>query len=152
VLPVLAASPISAQPPRTAILRVYVKTADTGEKSDLASRRESVTDVTEALAAKKKTFTIVDNETDADMVVEVLDRRVYVPRVVMGLSPRPGDPSSIPGMMAPIRSPILRVRVTRSEMATVFTNKNKPPESAHGWRVAADDLAGQIEKWTKKTG
>jgi len=139
--------PVQAQP--AAILRVYVKTDDRGEGSELAARRQSVTDVTESLASKKKTFAIVETEAMADVIVEVVDRAVYVPKIVMGIGPRPGDPSAIAGMAAPVRSPVLRVRAARGRFADVFTNKNKPSESARGWKMAADDVAGQIEKWAK---
>lgn len=139
----------SAQTPQPALLRVYVKTEEAGEGSELANRRQSVTDLMESLVAKKKTFTTVDTEATADLLVEVLDRAVYVPKVVMGIGPRPGDPSSIAGMTQPVRSPVLRVRATRGKFAEIFTNKNKPAESPRGWKMAADDLAGQIEKWAK---
>jgi hypothetical protein len=147
----LASSPAApvAQAQPAALLRVYVKTDDRGEGSELAARRQSVTDMSESLAAKKKTFTIVETEALADVIVEVVDRALYVPKVVMGIGPRPGDPSSIAGMAQPVRSPVLRVRAARGRFADVFTNKNKPSESPRGWKMAADDVAGQIEKWAK---
>jgi hypothetical protein len=151
VLATFAPAPVSVHPAQTRILRVYVKTDDTGEKSELAARRQSVADMTAELAAKKKSFSVAETEDAADLVVEVIGRAVYVPKVVMGLSPRPGDPSSIPGMVSPVRSPVLKIRVTRGTLATSFTNKNKPPESLRGWQEAANDLAGQIEKWVKTT-
>jgi len=144
-----AGTPVQSPPAQAGLLRVYVKTDQTGEGSELTNRRQSVTDMTESLTAKKKTFTVVDTEADADLLVEVLDRALYVPKIIMGIGPRPGDPSSIAGMAQPVRSPVLRVRATRGKFAEVFTNKNKPAESARGWKMAADDLAGQIEKWAK---
>ena len=47
----------------------------------------------------------------------------------------------------PVRTAVLRVRLTFGEDSVVFTNKNKPAESARGWKSAADDIASQIEKW-----
>jgi len=140
---------VPVQPSQTAVARVFVKTDDGGEKSELAARQQSVVDLTDALGAKKKTFTVVESESAADVVVDVLDRGLYVPKVVMGIGPRPGDPSTIPGMVTPVRSPVLRIRVTHGTVATTFTNKNKPPESTRGWQEAAADLTGQIEKWLK---
>lgn len=140
---------ISGDVPQAKLVRVYVKTDDGGQQAELAARRESVRDMADALAAKKKTFTVVEREADADVLIEVLDRALYVPKVVMGVGPRIGDPSSIPGMAAPVRSPVLRVRVTQGRTANVFTNKNKDADSARGWKSAAADLAGQIEKWLK---
>jgi hypothetical protein len=146
----IGSTPFSpAQVPQTDLVKVFVTTDDTGETSELAARRQSVTDMSEALAARKKTFKVVDAEASADLVVNVVDRGLFVPKMVIGLSPRPGDPTAIAGMAAPVRSPILRVHVTRGTQAIIFTNKNKPAESARGWKTAADDLAVQIEKWVK---
>jgi hypothetical protein len=134
------------------VARVFVKTDEGGEGSELAGRRQSVTDLSAAFASRKKAFVVVDNEAKADLIVEVVDRSVVTPKVVMGLSPRPGDPSSIAGMNGPVRTAVLRVRVLRQEYTPIFTNKNKPAESAPGWKSAAEDLAGQIEKWMKTHG
>jgi hypothetical protein len=88
----VSATPATPAQSSPALLRVYVKTDEGGQRDELAARRESVKDMTEALTAKKKTFTVVEKEADADVVVEVLDRAVNVPKVVMGISPRPGGP------------------------------------------------------------
>jgi hypothetical protein len=136
----------------TEVVRVFVKTDEGGEGSELAGRRQSVTDLAAAFAVKKKVFVVVADEEKADLIVEVIDRSVVTPKVVMGLSPRPGDPSSIAGMNGPVRTAILRARVVRRDHTPIFTNKNKPAESARGWKSAAEDLAGQIEKWLKERG
>ncbi|HEX5071261.1 MAG TPA: hypothetical protein VFV78_13680 [Vicinamibacterales bacterium] len=149
VLLTIAPAAVPIYSPQAKTLHFYVKTDEGGERKDLEARRESVSDVTAALAAKKKVLTAAEGEAGADVLIEVIERSVYVPKVVMGLNPRPGDPSSIPGMIAPVRSPVLRVRVTRGPVAIVFTNKNKPPESLRGWQEAASDVAGQIEKWLR---
>jgi len=67
-----------------------------------------------------------------------------VPRMVIGISPRPGEPA---GMAAPTRTVVLRVRLTLAGEPVEFTNKNKPQELPDGWKRAADDIGNQIEKW-----
>ena len=41
---------------------------------------------------------VVDDEAMADVTVEILSRGLVVPRMVIGISPRPGEPA---GMAAP---------------------------------------------------
>jgi hypothetical protein len=126
--------------------RVFVQTDGIGDPDELAARRASVKDLTAALAGKRKTAVIAVSEDRADIVVDVLSRALMVPRVVMGLGARPGQPSST----GPVRTAVLRVRLTFEDDSIVFTNKNKPAESARGWKNAADDIGDQIEAWIAK--
>ena len=140
---------VTAQQAPAAVLlplpaRVFVHTDGIGDPDELAARRASVKDLTAALAAKRKTTVIAVTEDRADIVVDVLSRALMVPRVVMGLGARPGQPGSSSG---PVRTAVLRVRLTFDDDAVVFTNKNKPTESARGWKSAADDIGDQIEAW-----
>ena len=146
----LAAS--SAAPMQTAVLplpaRVFIQTDDSGDPEELAARRASVKDLIGSLAARRKTALIADSEERADIVVDVLSRALMVPRVVVGLGTRPGQPAA--ASSGPVRTPVLRVRLTFDDDSVVLTNKNKPAESARGWKSAADDIGDQIEAWIAK--
>ncbi len=134
------------------LVHVFVRTDDGGEGIELAGRKQSVADLSSSFASKKKSFVVVDDERKADLIVEVMDRSVVTPKVVLGITPRPSDPSSIAGMNGPVRAVVLRARVVRQDHTPIFVNKNKPAESPRGWKDAAEDLAGQIEKWVKEHG
>ena len=118
--------------------RVYVSTSERGEGSELANRQQSVKDLRKALAGKKKTLTLSDDEERSDITVEVMDRTTSVPRVRFG-PPSRGGPS---------RAAHLRVKLTRGNDDPIqFTNKNTVFEDTGGWEAAAEDIAKQIEKW-----
>lgn len=142
-------APSETPAPNPALVRVFVHTDDLGDSRELAERRESVRDLTKAVANKKKTLAAMDVKAGSDVVLEVLERTVFVPKVVIGLSPRPGDPTNMPGMgmNGPVRQVILRVKLTAGGDPLILTNKNKPAESTQGWKSAADDIGGQVEKW-----
>lgn len=123
--------------------RVFVHTEPDGEQSELAARLQSVKDLTAVLATKRERFTLVEARDKAQIVIEILDRSVKVPRVVIGMGARPGQP---PGNNAPARTVILRVRVTEGPDEVIVTNKNTPLESARGWKSAAEDIVKQVEK------
>jgi hypothetical protein len=140
-------SPAPSPAPNPALIRVFVQTDDGGESQELSDRKQSVKDVAETLGTKKKTLAVVDAADKADLVLEILDRSVTIPKVVMGLSPRPGDPSAIAGMNGPVRVVTLRTKLMLGDYTPVFSNKNKPAESPRGWKSAAEDIGNQIEKW-----
>jgi hypothetical protein len=127
-----------------ALVRVFVHTDDGGDPVERTARRESVKDLTDALAGKKKTIAIVTDEDLADLALEVLDRSLTVPRVVFGVGARPGQP---PGGNALMRAVVLRVELTWAGEPFEFRNKNTVAEARPGWKGAAGDLAKQIEKW-----
>ncbi len=139
-------TPAQTPAPDPTRIRIFVQTDIGGAGSELAAKRQSAADLTSSLTSKnkKKTLAVVDAARDADAVIEVIERRVVTPKFVMGLPPRSGDPMPVTG---PTRQPILRVRVTSGETTLEFTNTNKPIESPAGWKMAADDVVGQIEKW-----
>lgn len=135
-----------ASTPQTAAkgpLRVHVQTDEIG--GDLTNRQASVTDLSAALASKKKVFILVDDEERAEVIVEVLDRTVDTPKVVIGLGARPGYPPNTP--TGPARSVRLRASVKFGAEQESLTNKNSPLENQRGWKSAAEDLATQIERW-----
>lgn len=136
----------SSPQPNPSLVRVFVQTDDSGEGHELAARRESVRDLAAALAGKKKSIAVVDDEDKADLIVEILDRGVTVPRVVIGIGARPGEPT---GMAGPVRVVVLRARLTFREESITFTNKNKPAENSRGWKSAADDIGNQVDKWIR---
>jgi hypothetical protein len=133
------------------LIRVHVQTDDGGDASELAARRESVKHLLAAVAGKKKAGLVVaDAEEAADVVVEVESRGVTVPKVVIGLSGGMGSPSGRPGApTGPVRVARLDVTIAiaRHGDPSEITNKNRPNETASGWKSAADDVAKQIEKW-----
>ena len=137
-----------APAPNPSLIRVFVHTEIAGQASELNDRRQSVKDMATAVANRKKSLVVVDDEEKADVVIEILDRAVNVPKVVMGIQQtRPGDPSSIAGMSGPVRQAVLRAKLTSGDQSPIFTNKNKPAESPNGWKSAAEDIGQQIDKW-----
>jgi hypothetical protein len=140
----VSATPQAPATPQST-LRVFVETDDIGEPAELGARRTSVRDLEEALASKKKTITVVKDEDKADIVIEVIERAIDVPRVVFGIGARPGQP---PGGAGPVRTALLRVRLTMEskDVTVVLSNKNKASDNPRGWKSAADDLADQINK------
>src|SRR5262245_16425122 len=91
-----------------ALIRVYIDTRPTaGEPIGLAERQQSGKDLATAIAAKKKLFTIVEDESRADVVVEVQERTTTVPKIVIGIGPRPGQAGD-PAKSAPSREAQLR--------------------------------------------
>ena len=138
-----ATVPAPPQTPAKAPLRVFIETDELA--GDLAARRTSVTDLAAALATRKKQFLVVDAEENADVRVEVLDRSLDTPKVVIGIGARPGQ---LPGSPAsPARTVRLRASVKYAGETTILTNKNTPFENNRGWKAAADDLAKHIEQW-----
>ena len=135
-----------AQPQTQKPVRVFVQTDDTGVAEELAARQTSVKDLSEALASHKKLFVVVDDEDKSEIQIEVLGRGLTVPKVVLGLGPRPGESSvgSAPTKNAELR---IRVTVTSSDLAAELKNKNKANDNPRGWKSAADDLADQLDKW-----
>ena len=126
------------------VVRVFVQTDDAGEPSELAARQLSAKDLAAALASKKKTLRVVEDEDSADIVVDVVDRALTIPKVVFGLGTRPGEP----GAIGPTKTAVLRVRLTSATgLGTDFTNKNKAADNVRGWKSAAEDIADQIDKW-----
>jgi hypothetical protein len=126
------------------IVRVFVQTDDAGEPSELAARQVSARDLAAALASKKKTLRVVEDEDSADIVIDVVDRALTIPKLVLGLGARPGEP----GAIGPTKAVVLRVRLTASTgLGTDFTNKNKAADNPRGWKSAAEDIADQIDKW-----
>jgi hypothetical protein len=147
VSPPRAAS--SATPQAQQLIRVFVQTEDSGQAEELAARKASVKDLSEALTSKKKLLTVVENEDSADVEVEVVERGVTIPKVVLGIggsSTRPGQPPTAGG---PARSAELHVKVTMKSdgLSVKLKNKNKAADNPRGWKSAAEDLADQIGKW-----
>ena len=126
------------------IIRVFVKTDDVTDRDQITGRKTSVKDLADAFGTKKKTLSVVNEEAGADIVIDVIDRAIAVPKVVLGIGSRPGDP---PGGTAPLRNAVLRVRLTAGDAAADFQSKNRAADNPRGWKSAADNLADQIDKW-----
>ncbi len=128
-------------------VRIHVSTDDTGDPDELANRRASVRDLASALTGKKNVFIAAADEDDAELVVEVIGRGLTVPRVIIGLGPRPGQSTISSG---PSKAADLRARLTTRPGEIVdFRNKNKAADNPRGWKSAADDIADQIERWQR---
>ena len=123
---------------------VYVFTDKASDDGALKAREESVKDLKDAFAGRKKVLVLTDNEDRAEVVVEVLERTSTIPKIRIGITP---PNSRVPGVDTPMRVVRLKVKVTRGDDKTEFTNKNTPFENDNGWESAAADVAKQIEKW-----
>jgi hypothetical protein len=124
------------------LVRVFVTTDASGDTADLRARRESVKHLSDALAKQKKLLAVVDREELGDLSVEVLERRLNVPRVVVGIGARPGQP---PG--TPARSVQLVVLIDWRDDDLKVTNKNEPLDAPGAWSSAAGDVARQIQQY-----
>jgi hypothetical protein len=131
-------------PPDPSLIRVRVETGATGEASELAGRNTSVKDLAEAVAGKKKSLVSVTADEKADVTVEVVQRALDVPKVVIGMGSRPGEP---PGGMTTLKTGKIRVALRFGDMQVSLQNKNKAYDNPRGWKSAAEDLADQIDKW-----
>ena len=96
-------------------------------------------------AKQKKLLVLVDKEELADLTVEVKERVRNLPKVVIGIGARPGQPPAPAG--TPARTVHLKVGLDWNNGDAELTNKNKPLESQRGWSSAAEDVAKQIERW-----
>lgn len=134
------------------IIRVHVVTAEGGHPDELAARRASVKDLAASLAGQKKgtVLAIVDADSKADVVVDVIQRSINVPKVVFGLGPSRSGGASSPSMNPQTRHAVLHVtlHMAAGSDRVEFKNKNRVIESEQGWKSAAGDIAKQIEKWT----
>jgi hypothetical protein len=138
--------------PDPRIIRVYVTTAEGGHPDELAARRASIDHLNAAIAGQKKgtVLAIVDAESKADVVVDVIQRSIDIPKVVFGLGPSRSGGASSPSMNPQTRHAVLHVTLHMASGSdrVEFKNKNRSIESERGWKSAADDIAKQIEKWT----
>ncbi len=134
-------------PPDPALVRVFVQAPDHGDAAELKARQESVKDLTAALTSKKKLLAVVTEQSRADVVIAIVERRVSIPRVVMGLGPRPGQPSQPGGNVTRNAELIVELSLEHGDEHAELKNQNKVTESGPGWKSAADDAAKQIEKW-----
>ena len=128
------------------LIRVYVHTADGGHEEELAARRASRKDLATALAGKKKLMVIVEGEDSADVSLEIMGRSIAVPRVVIGLAGRPGDPPS-PGL---VRLGTLSVSLESGPVTLTLSNKNRTNDNPGGWKSAAENIADQTDKWVRE--
>jgi hypothetical protein len=135
-----------SQAPDPSLIRVYVHTADGGHAEELAARRTSLKDLATALAARKKLIVVIDDEDRADVSIEIMGRAIEVPRVVIGLAGRPGDPPS-PGL---VRLGTLNVSLESGPVTLRLSNKNRTNDNPGGWKSAAENVADQTEKWIRE--
>ena len=133
-----AAKPAAPQSP--SIIRVWVDT----DSDDIKELAASVKDLSDAIKQKKKSLVTVENEDDADVTVHVIQRVVEVPRVVIGVGSRPGEP---PGGVAPLKTGKLQAQLRFGAMQVDLQNKNKAYDNPRGWKSAAEDVVDQIDKW-----
>ena len=127
-------------PPNPNLIRVYV---DAGGDDDTALNT-SVKDLAEAIADRKKSLASVDDVEKADVTVEVVQRTTEIPKLVIGIGSRPGEP---PGGSMPAKTGKLQIKVRFGAMQVSLESKNKAYDNPRGWKSAAEDLAEQIDKW-----
>jgi hypothetical protein len=133
-------APPAPPPPNPNLIRVYV---DAGGDDDPALKT-SVKDLVEAIGDRKKSLASVDDEEKADVTVQVIQRITDTPKVVLGIGTRPGEP---PGGAMAQKIGKLQIQVRFGAMQVSLENKNKAYDNPRGWKSAADDLAGQVDKW-----
>lgn len=148
VLCLLSLSPAGASQADPALIRVCIDSQPGPDAIGFSERQQSGKDLAAALAGKKKLVTIVDDEHKADVVVEVHERTTTVPKIVIGIGPRPGQTTN-PAATAPMREARLRVNasLTHADESREITNKNRANDHPGGWKSAAEDIAKQLEKW-----
>ena len=139
VVALQAGAPKPAPPPNPNLIRVWVDT-DSDDIKDLAT---SIKDVRDAINAKKKSLVAVDDEEKADVTVHVVQRMVEVPKVVIGLGPRPGE---TPGMN-PVKTAKLRAQIRFGAMQVSLESRNKAYDNPKGWKSSAEDVVDQVDKW-----
>ena len=145
----LVSSSASSSQADATLIRVYVDSRPApGDDLGLSERQQSGKDLATAIASKKKLFTIVEDEDKADVVIELKERTATVPKLVIGIGPRPGQAGD-PGTSAPSREAQLRVAATlaHAEESIEIKNKNRAFDNPGGWKSAAEDIAKQVEKW-----
>ena len=149
-MPLIALAFVMWQAAAPAPARVFVTTNPRGPASDVRDRTQSVKDLHDAFAKKKKDLTLVEDADIADVVVDVAARTVTMPKIVIGMA-RPGLPGA--GASGPAYDVHLRVVVRHGAGDPIeFANKNTVLESGGGWQSAAEDVAKQIEKWIADLG
>jgi hypothetical protein len=151
----LAWTPAGAQSqiqPDASLIRVRVETDEGGVPEELAARRESVTQLVAAIRANKKSGLLIVTRADdpVDIVVEVMDRGITVPKVVIGLSGGMRSPTGrTPPVAETVKAVQLRVtvRLARDGEPVEIKNKNRANDTESGWTSAAKDIAKQVDKW-----
>jgi hypothetical protein len=130
--------------PDPSLIRVYIDTRP--GVGDAAALAQSARDLTTALAGKKKLFTIVEDEDKADVALEVQERTVTVPKIVIGIGSGPG---SNPASTGPVREGRLHVggSLVHADESIEIRSKNRVNDHPGGWKSAAEDIAKQVEKW-----
>ena len=145
----LALQSVSALQADPGLVRVYIDTRPTaGEGLSLTERQQSGKDLAAAITSKKKLFTLVEDETMADVVLEVLDRTVTAPKLVIGIGPRPGQAGD-PATSVPAKEAQLRVgaSLAHANESLEIKNKIRANDNPRGWKSAAEDIVKQVEKW-----
>jgi hypothetical protein len=149
VASLVAADPLAtmAEQADSKLVRVYVHTGENGERTELAARRSSVTDLGLAIKSKTRELVLVLDRDDADVALEIISRGFIVPRVVFDFGTGRPEPSGRGSPM--VRAVQLRVQLEleRRDGSQDFQNKNTPRESAGGWKSAAEDIAKQVQTW-----
>lgn len=133
-------TPPAPPPPKPELIRVYVDAGGDDDKDMTTSAK----DLAEAIADRKKSLASVDAEEKADVTVEVVQRFTEVPKLVIGIGSRPGEP---PGGAMPAKIGKLQIRIRFQAMQVSLQNKNKAYDNPRGWKSAAEDLAEQVDKW-----
>lgn len=132
--------------PDPALIRIYVHTDEKGIDEELAARRTSQKDLAAALASKRKVIALVDTDEHADVSLEITGRSITIPRVVIGLAGRPGEPPT-PGL---VRRGTLSVTLESGPSTLRLTNRNTTSDNPGGWKSAAENIADQVEKWVRE--
>lgn len=152
LLAVALTLPISmlAQKSETRPVRVYVFTAapeggfvDEGSKQ----RADSLKDFREALGKKKKVATLVEDQSLAEMTLEVVNRdRALTGNTSSSVNPVLGG-SSV--KTTADRAETVRVALAVGDYSTEVIGACPQGQVVRCWRAAANDAVGKVEDWIK---
>jgi len=133
---VLLLSFVAAAGPAAAQDRVPIFVKSAGARSGFTDpsqdRLDSVRDLARRLA-HSPVFRVVESESDATTVIEVLDRGTTLHTNLLG----PQNASSV------------TVRLKVRDYSTDFTGVSGPKAMLTGYGAAASNVVGQLEAWVK---
>jgi hypothetical protein len=133
---------VGQPPPAANLIRLCVlPAARTNEAADLF---ESAKDLSAAFATRKKDLAVVATPEHADVVVTVTNRTVTIPKIAIGVVPenRPGAPAS-----GPVRMMHVRITLAAGKDEIEINSKESALEPTTTWKLAAEDVVKQVEKW-----
>lgn len=143
LLTLILSSPVSALSQQ--LINVFVQSENGGFTAPGAA--DSALDLQKSLRNKSKTLRIVDSESEADIIVRVdgRDSRKEVDSFTSNSNTSKDGRSTT-------KTTTANDKTVRTVHATLISGDYTLPltaESDMGWRFAADNIAGQVERWAR---